>query len=341
VTESNGAPTARQLVVETLLRRPTVPKAGTDAPVKTALVIQGGGTRAITSCSAAAALDALGLRSAFDAVFAASSGAVNAAYFLAGQAALGVDVYLKDISTRRFLNPLRWPRVMDLDYLFTSVVRDAKRHDLRAFLVQPTPLHVLATDGATGEAVWFDSKRMPRRLYSILKATCSLPLASKPVVLNNRRLLDGMFAEPIPILRPIELGFTHVLLLHTRDLGYRTPSRPRGVVERVVDVLMRRDLSPAVYAQYRTEPERFNQLSNLIESGTVKSDAGRTVRIACAYPSGVSNMDRFERNREALYAAGYTSWKAVMDMFGHVGPLSTAEAYREIVSAAGRVERPR
>ena len=47
------------------------------------------------------------LTDAFDAVYGSSAGAINAAYFLAGQARLGTTIYYEDINNARFISLLR------------------------------------------------------------------------------------------------------------------------------------------------------------------------------------------------------------------------------------------
>ena len=64
------------------------------------LVVQGGGMRGVYSMGALAALEEAGLRESFDIVTGSSSGAINAAYFLAGQADEAVDLYLRYLNSR-------------------------------------------------------------------------------------------------------------------------------------------------------------------------------------------------------------------------------------------------
>ena len=54
---------------------------------KVALIVECGAMRGVISCAALMALEELGMTDVFDEVYGASAGAVNAAYFLAGQAA--------------------------------------------------------------------------------------------------------------------------------------------------------------------------------------------------------------------------------------------------------------
>ena len=72
-----------------------------------ALCVEGGAMRGVVSAGMVSALEELGLVDTFDAVYGSSAGAINAAYFLAGQAAFGTTIYVEDINNRRFISLAR------------------------------------------------------------------------------------------------------------------------------------------------------------------------------------------------------------------------------------------
>src|SRR3982751_2138376 len=88
--------------------------------------IEGGAMRGVVSAGMVAALEQLGMTHAFDAVYGSSAGAINGAYFLAGQANLGATIYSEDINNRKFIDlarPLRGRPIVDLDFLIEHVAR--------------------------------------------------------------------------------------------------------------------------------------------------------------------------------------------------------------------------
>ena len=72
-----------------------------------ALAVEGGAMRGVISAGMVSALEDLGLVDAFDAVYGSSAGAINAAYFLAGQARLGTTIYYEDINNAEFIDLAR------------------------------------------------------------------------------------------------------------------------------------------------------------------------------------------------------------------------------------------
>jgi len=72
--------------------------------------------RGVVSAGALIAMERVSLTSVFDEVYGESAGAINACYFLAGKAAFGGRIYLEDLISSRFINPLRPGKILDMDF---------------------------------------------------------------------------------------------------------------------------------------------------------------------------------------------------------------------------------
>ncbi len=204
----------RSNVISEILKRNPGTKLG--------LVVEGGGMRGVHSGGALLALADLGLHSAFDAVFAESAGAVNAAYFLSGQVDLGLGIYLEDLISLRFFNPLRLGRILDIDFLIDEVMSRRKPLDTARVLASPTRLHVALTNALDGSPLLIDTSTTPHPLLRVLHATAAMvPLYNHPVLLDGLPYVDGGIANPIPILSAMEAGCTHILVLLTRPRSFR------------------------------------------------------------------------------------------------------------------------
>jgi predicted patatin/cPLA2 family phospholipase len=278
------------------------------AKIKTALVIQGGTLRSVASCAAAAALNHLNLTNAFDMVYGASSGAVNGAYFLSNQAALGVTVYVDDVNNRRFLNFFRPSKMIDLEFFFEQIVLSRKRHDFDSLIRHPTELKILTTDLESGETAWFSSKDRSINIYTALKASCALPLVyGRGVEINGRRYIDGLVTEPLPIITPLRHDYTDILVLMTRHISYRQPQR-RPPSAWLIDPLIKRELKRDLFLRYSTRWKLHNWAVDVIESGSFQRPDGSVTRIAYICPDKAAEAHKFELNRERLITAAYSSW---------------------------------
>jgi predicted patatin/cPLA2 family phospholipase len=176
-----------------------------DNPSRPALVVQGGGMRGIYSLSALAELEKLGLRDAFSRVIGSSAGAINGAYFLAGQAEESISIYTEDLSNKRFVDPWRLRKIVDVDYMI-DVLR-AKHHlDEEAMRKAPATLYTVLTDAATGEAKVVSSRDPYLDVYEVLRATAALPgLYNKKIAIEDRhdapRYVDGGVSDLLPLAR--------------------------------------------------------------------------------------------------------------------------------------------
>src|SRR5215831_15060067 len=89
---------------------------------KIGLIVEGGAMRGVISCAGLMALEDLGMTDVFDEVYGASAGAVNAAYFLAEQAAYATSIYYQRINNTRILRRLWHRKIVDIDDLFESII---------------------------------------------------------------------------------------------------------------------------------------------------------------------------------------------------------------------------
>ncbi|HWN80890.1 MAG TPA: patatin-like phospholipase family protein, partial [Candidatus Udaeobacter sp.] len=189
-----------------------------------ALVVQGGAMRGVFTAGALCGLEALGARPAFDSIHASSGGAVNSAYFLAGQVELGTSIYYEDVNNRQFIDFRRLVAgtALGLDYCFGEVVAKRKRLDLGAVRRSKTELEIHVTDAETAEPRYFRQHELcsDSELLSVLKASAAMPLVyRKPIWIRDRRTVDGALFKPLPVQAAIDRGATDVLVLMSRPLA--------------------------------------------------------------------------------------------------------------------------
>lgn len=220
---NNSMPwSSRHPVLEALRRRrekghtPDVPSDD----LRIGLAVEGGGIRGVVSAAMLCALEDLRLVNAFDAIYSASSGAINSAYFLNGDTWYPLSIYYDDLSTRAFVDFRRFFRgeILDLDYAF-EVVDKVKPLDYEAVIASPTDLRVAVTlvdDLRTDAATDFTSRD---DLRAALVASAWLPVAKRGTAdFRGSRALDGGVLTPHPFRLALQDGCTHVLSLSTRPV---------------------------------------------------------------------------------------------------------------------------
>ncbi len=117
-----------------------VENAGSGARPKTALIVEGGAMRGAWAAGVLAYLQERGRRQ-YDLVYAASSGACSAAYFVADMWEPGLTIW-RDLACNvvRKSNFLRHKPMIDLAYLVDHVIRKRVPLSIEALQKAPTKL---------------------------------------------------------------------------------------------------------------------------------------------------------------------------------------------------------
>src|SRR6266576_7212705 len=117
---------------------------------KVALIVEGGAMRGVISCAALMSLQDLGLTTVFDEVYGASAGAVNAAYFLAGQAAYATTIYYQKINNTRFIRRFWHRKIVNIDDLFDSIIKSERPLRVDKMLASRSQFYITIADAQTG-----------------------------------------------------------------------------------------------------------------------------------------------------------------------------------------------
>jgi predicted patatin/cPLA2 family phospholipase len=288
---------------------------GTRAPhgdgARVALCVEGGGMRGVVSAGMVWALEHLGMTHAFDAVYGSSAGAINAAYFLAGQAAVGTTIYYEDINNRQFINLWRAigsRPILDLGYLIDDVAIRRKPLDVARVIAAASPLSVMATDAATGRRAILRNFSDGKDLLAAMRAGATMPIvAGQPAAYGTGRYFDASLTEPIPVPTAEAEGYTHILTLLTRP----------GVVNRGVSSFDRlfvgprlRRVSPVLAQQYLNRTKPYAELIRCLEQG--KGPRGQA-SVVCVRASIF--VPRLECDRTLLMEGAKRGFAAVMTAF--------------------------
>lgn len=163
----------------------------------------------------------------YDMVYAASSGACSAAYFVADMWEPGLAIW-RDLACKviRKTNFLRRKPLIDLAYLVDNVMRLRVPLSVEALQKAPTKFFIVLTDCHTGEPVYFHT--YDERVFAALRATASMPFATRGYdFVDDHPYADGGVSDPIPIRRAIQDGATDITVVMTHNLDFRLKAVPR------------------------------------------------------------------------------------------------------------------
>jgi len=166
-------------------------------------------------------------RQHYDLVYAASSGACSAAYFVADMWEPGLTIW-RDLACNvvRKGNLLRHKPIIDLAYLVDYVIRKRVPLSVDALKNAPTRFFIVLTDCQTGLPVYFHV--CDDRVFAALRATASVAMATRGFdYVDGVPYADGGVADPIPIRKAIQDGATDITVVLTHNPAFRLKPVPR------------------------------------------------------------------------------------------------------------------
>lgn len=284
---------------------------------KIALAIEGGAMRGVVSSGMVAGLEYLGLLGAFDVIYGTSAGAINGAYFVAGQAAYGTSIYYDDINNAQFMSPLRTlcgDRLVSLEFLFEHVMIKRKPLDWKRVADSEIDLVPVATSLARANAVLLRGAKSRYDLFLRLKASARIPFAAGPPVrVDGEACVDGGLYASIPFRQALDEGCTHVLALLTRPAGAKL-GRPSVISRYILSKTLAR-YNPRLCNAFDERATRYAQELHWLYTQTCSpkySPYVFAVSPTCSTPI----VRRFEKRRDRLLAGASGGLNSILQVFG-------------------------
>jgi len=183
---------------------------------KTALIINEGMMWGAYSGGVVIGLEKMGMSDVFDYIIGISSGAATGAYFLSHQSRLGSSIYYEDLVGSRFINFIRFPKIMDLDYL-EDIFRSKKILDTKKIKQSRSSFIIAVTEAKDGKGKLINVKDVDD-IISLIKASMATPrLYNSSIVINNKKYIDGGIGVKIPLDYALnKLGCTDILIVSNK-----------------------------------------------------------------------------------------------------------------------------
>lgn len=186
-----------------------------------ALVLEGGGMRGMFSAGVFEAFLARNIT--FPYITAVSAGACNILSYMSAQPLRTRQLIEKYVTDKRYFSLRNWLKngsVFGFDFIFEELPKHLLPFDYAAYRRYPGILQVGTTDISSGETIWFDQKGLGEHFLPV-RASSSMPFVAPVVHFNERALLDGALTQPIPYQKALDAGFDKLIVVLTRNAGYR------------------------------------------------------------------------------------------------------------------------
>lgn len=197
---------------------------------RTGLVLEGGGMRGIFTIGVLDNFMDRGIK--FPYIIGVSAGACNALSYISGQRGRAKYTNTELLAERKYIGfkyLLTKRNIMDFDLLFHELPEKIYPYDYDALARSSERFEVVTTSCITGKACYLQEKNDPKRVIDLVKASSSLPFVCPISYVDGEPMLDGGIADSIPIERALSQGFDKNLVVLTRNIGYRKPSKPTKV----------------------------------------------------------------------------------------------------------------
>lgn len=198
---------------------------------KIGLVVEGGGMKCAYS---AGVLDKfLDDQVTFEYVIGASAGCANAASYLAGQRGRNRRFYTTHIHEKGYFgfdSLLKTHDLFGLDYIYSTLTNSngGDPLDWPAIVANPAAFEVVATNAVTGDPRYFRKEEMRQDDYQMIKASCALPAACRPRIIDGVPYYDGGMSDPLPVDRAFLQGCDKVVVITSKPRTYmKKKERPR------------------------------------------------------------------------------------------------------------------
>ena len=263
----------------------------------TALVLEGGGLRGVFTCGVLDCFMDKGIRFPF--TVGVSAGACNGLSYMSGQRGRAKSSNIDLMDKHHYVGfkyLLTQGCIMDYKLLFEDFPEKIIPYDYESYFANTDRFVMVTTNCLTGKAEYLEEKYDSKRVMDIVRASSSLPYVTKITYVDGVPMLDGGIADPIPVEYARSQGYEKMVVILTRNKGYRKNEKqlpvPKFIYRKYPE--LRKTLSSR-NAQYNHTMEMIERLE----------DEGHMTVIRPVHPIEVDRMEKDTDKLRALYQEGY------------------------------------
>lgn len=264
--------------------------------MKKGLILEGGAMRGLFT---AGVIDVFMEENiVFDSMIGVSAGAAFGCNFKSGQIGRARRYNIKYCRDKRYCSFYSLITTGDLygaDFCYRKLPEELDIFDNEAFEKNPMDFYVVCTDMKNGKPVYKKVESAKESLEWI-RASASLPLVSRPVLINGERYLDGGISDSIPLKYFENIGIEKNIVVLTRPKGYKKGKT--GLMPVIKRVL--KD-SPEMVKAIENRHIMYNGQTAYIEE---KEKKGEVIVIRPSVPLPVKRTEKNPENLDTAYRMG-------------------------------------
>ena len=190
--------------------------------VKNGLIMEGGAMRGMFTAGVIDVLMENGIT--FDGAIGVSAGATFGCNFKSHQIGRVIrynKTYCHDKRYGSFLSFVKTGDYYGADFCYRILPEQLDVYDLATYRNNPMPFYVVASDCTTGQPVYRELKTCDKDDLTWMRASASMPIASRVVRIDGHELLDGGITDSIPLKHFEKMGFGRNLVILTQPKEYQ------------------------------------------------------------------------------------------------------------------------
>ena len=160
----------------------------------------------------------------FDGVVGVSAGATFGCNFISHQIGRTLRYNMSQRKNPKYMGIRSLIKTGDYvggEYAYHVLPTKLDVFDFEVFEKNPTEFHIVTTNVKTGEAIYHRLDKIDYTGMEWLRASASMPIISKPVVIGDYEMLDGGIADSIPLRYFESEGFKKNIVILTQPKGFK------------------------------------------------------------------------------------------------------------------------
>ena len=265
--------------------------------MKHGIVLEGGAMRGLFTAGVLDVFMENGIR--FDSAVGVSAGACFGSNLKSEQTRRAIRYNLRFAKDKRYCSVRSLIKTGDMfgaEFCYHTIPDELDEFDVDTFESSPMDFWVVATDIETGKAVYHKLKDLDYDELEWLRASASMPLASRIVEVGGRRMMDGGISDSIPLRFMQHIGMKKNVVILTQ---------PRGYVKRQTKAV---PMLKAVYKNYplfvKACSDRHKMYNRELAYIRKAEQSGNTLVIAPPKKLPIGHIEHDEENLQRVYLIG-------------------------------------
>lgn len=276
------------------------------------LVLEGGGMRGMFTCGVLDVMMREGLDRHIGGMVGVSAGATFGCNIKSRQIGRALRYNQRFAADARYMGLRSWlstGSILHPEFAYHTVPTQLDVFDAETFERNPMDFHLVCTDVLTAKPVYHRVREVNYEELEWIRATSSLPVVSRPVELEGRKLLDGGLSDSIPLQYFQQQGYERNVVVLTQPRGFR---KKASRVSRLWHLLLPR--YPRVARLLRNRPERYNAQLDYLQAQEL---LGNTLVICPSQPIRISRLESNPALLQQAYDLGIREAKRMLPQLKH------------------------